>query len=68
MNNSGLKLLCNLNIIYGNLKSENSQRLCPETSTKLYVHEFGFSMSHEGGRVPVKGQAGGGAEADLITV
>ncbi len=30
---------CNVNIVYGNLKSEISQ----ETSTKLYVHEFGFS-------------------------
>jgi hypothetical protein len=30
-------------IVYGNLKSENSQ--CPETSTKLYIHEFGFWTS-----------------------
>ncbi len=36
-----LKLACNVNIVYGNLKSENSQ-VCIETSTKLYVHEFGF--------------------------
>jgi hypothetical protein len=29
-----LKLVCTVNIIFGNLKSENSQvsRLCPETS------------------------------------
>jgi hypothetical protein len=38
---SGLKLVCNINIVYRNLKFKNS-RLCPETSTKLYVHEFGF--------------------------
>jgi hypothetical protein len=38
-----LKLVFNVNIVYGNLKSEDSQdRLCPETSTKLYVHEFSF--------------------------
>jgi hypothetical protein len=30
--------LYSVNILYGNLKSENSQ----ETSTKVYVHEFGF--------------------------
>ncbi len=33
---SGLKMVGNVNIVYINLKSENSQ----ETSTKLYVHEF----------------------------
>jgi hypothetical protein len=27
---------------YRNLKSENSLRLCPETSTKLNIHEFDF--------------------------
>jgi hypothetical protein len=27
---------------YINLKSEELSRLCPETSKKLYVHEFGF--------------------------
>ncbi len=43
---SGLKLVCNVNIVYGNLKSE---RLCPETSTKLYVHEFGFKSLKEKG-------------------
>jgi hypothetical protein len=29
--------------LYRNLKSGNSLRLCPETSTILNVHEFGFS-------------------------
>jgi hypothetical protein len=39
----GLKLVCNVNIV--NLKSENSQdRLYPVTSSKLYVHEFGFRI------------------------
>jgi len=38
LSKSGLKLVCNVNIVFENLKSENSQeRLCPETSTKLYV-------------------------------
>jgi hypothetical protein len=27
---------------YRNLKYEKLSRLCPETSTKFYVHEFGF--------------------------
>jgi hypothetical protein len=27
---------------YKNLKSGELSRLCPETSKKLYVHEFGF--------------------------
>ncbi len=40
LSKSGLKLVCNVNIVYRNFKSENSQ----ETSTKLYVHEFGFWM------------------------
>jgi hypothetical protein len=34
---------CNVNIVYGNLKSENSQDNVQKTSTKLYVYEFGFS-------------------------
>jgi hypothetical protein len=38
----GLKLICNVNIVYGNLMSEKS-RLCPETSNKLYFQEFGLS-------------------------
>jgi hypothetical protein len=33
LNKSVLKLVRNVNIVYG---------LCPETSTKLYVHELGF--------------------------
>jgi hypothetical protein len=40
---SVLKLVCNVNIVYGNLS-----RLCPETSTKLYVHEFGFCREDGG--------------------
>jgi hypothetical protein len=41
----GLKLVGNLNIVYRNLKSENSQD-CLETSTKLYVHEFGLCTTY----------------------
>ncbi len=41
LSKGSLKLVCNVNIVYGNLKSENFQ-IIPETSTKLYVHEFGF--------------------------
>ncbi len=37
-----LQLVCNVIILYGNLKSKNSQDYFPETSTKLYVYEFGF--------------------------
>ncbi len=44
---SCLKLVCNVNIVYGNLKSENCQ-VRPETSTKLYVHEFVSGDSNEG--------------------
>jgi hypothetical protein len=36
-----------VNIVYGNFKSENSQdyaQIMPETSTKLCVHEFDFSI------------------------
>jgi hypothetical protein len=40
---SGLKLVCNVNIIYA-WKPQLS-RLCPETSTKLYVHEFDFRFA-----------------------
>jgi hypothetical protein len=35
-------LVCNVHIVYGYLKSEKLSRLFPETSSKLYVHEFGF--------------------------
>jgi hypothetical protein len=39
---SCLKLVCNVNIVYENLKSENSQDYVQKThSTKLNVHEFG---------------------------
>jgi hypothetical protein len=34
----GLKLVCNVNILYRNLK------ITPETSSKVFVHEFGFSF------------------------
>ncbi len=45
LSKSGLKLVCNINIVYGNLKSEKSQDyVCPETSTKLFFHEFGFQL------------------------
>jgi hypothetical protein len=30
--------------VYGNHKSENSQDYAQKTSTKLYVHEFGFCL------------------------
>jgi hypothetical protein len=30
-----------VNIVYGNLKSSI---FCPETLTKLYVHEFGLGL------------------------
>jgi hypothetical protein len=41
---SGLKLVCNVNIVHGGLKSENSQ----DYSMALYVHEFGFwAMSEQ---------------------
>ncbi len=40
---SGLKLVCDLNIVYGRKPQVwELSRLCPEASTKLYVHEFGF--------------------------
>ncbi len=40
-----MKRVCNVNLVYRNLKSENSQDYAQkvETSTKLYIHEFGFS-------------------------
>jgi hypothetical protein len=40
LSNSGLKLVWNVNIVYGNLWELS--RLCPEASMKLYVDEFGF--------------------------
>jgi hypothetical protein len=41
---SGVKLVCIVNIVCGNLTSENSQDFALKTSTKLYVHEFGFRL------------------------
>ncbi len=38
---SGLKLVCNLNM-YCIPQVWELSRLCPETSNKLYVHEYGF--------------------------
>ncbi len=35
-------MICNINIVYGNLWELS--RLSPETSTKLYDHEFGFRV------------------------
>jgi hypothetical protein len=35
------KLVGNENIVYGNLRELS--RLCPDSSTKLYIREFGFS-------------------------
>jgi hypothetical protein len=45
---SGLKLVvCNANIVNGNLKCEKElPRLCPETSTKSSVYEFGFRSDY----------------------
>jgi hypothetical protein len=64
---SGLKLVCNVNIVYENLMSENSQdyaqrpqqnytfiNSASETSTKLYVHEFGFCV-HKSNRILIRG-------------
>ncbi len=41
----GLPAPHNVNILYENLKSEVSQDYVQETSTKLYIHEFGFRLS-----------------------
>jgi hypothetical protein len=41
----GLPTPYNVNILCGNLKSEISQDYAQETSTKLYIHEFGFRLS-----------------------
>ncbi len=43
LSKSGMKLVCNVNIVYG--ISSLRTRICPETSSKLYVHEFGFCSS-----------------------
>ncbi len=41
---SDLKLICNVKIEQGNLRSKNSQdnEIMPRNLKKLYVHEFGF--------------------------
>ncbi len=40
LSKNGLKLVCNVSISYGNIKSD--LKIMPETWTKVYVHEFGF--------------------------
>jgi hypothetical protein len=45
---SGLNLVCNVIIVYRNLKSVKLSRLCPETSTKLSIHEFWRAFHHDG--------------------
>jgi hypothetical protein len=42
LSKSGLKLVCYVNILYGNLKSENSKDFALEAPRKLCVHEFDF--------------------------
>ncbi len=37
----GFKLVCNVNIVYGSLKSENSQDYARDLN-QLYVHDIGF--------------------------
>ncbi len=39
---SGLKLVCKVNIVYGNLMYENSQDYAQKPKKKLYVHEFAY--------------------------
>jgi hypothetical protein len=39
-----LKLVCTVNIVYGNLKSKNSQDYAQKPQNELYVQEFGFSF------------------------
>ncbi len=44
LSKSGLKLVCNVKIVYTETSSLRTLkiRLCPKTSRKSYVHEFGF--------------------------
>ncbi len=42
-----LKLVCNVNIVQYKETSSLRRRLCSETSTKFYVHEFGFCTGGE---------------------
>jgi hypothetical protein len=51
---NGLKLVCNVNIVYRKINSENYQDYAQKLQMKLYVHEFGFWL--EGRR----GEGGGG--------
>ncbi len=47
MSESVLKMVCSVNIVYGNLNSENSQEFAmQETLTKLFVHEFGYRIQY----------------------
>ncbi len=39
---SGLKMVCNVNIVTRKAQVWELSRLFPDTSTKLYVYEFGF--------------------------
>ncbi len=43
LSKSGLKLVCNVNTVYGNLMSETSQDYAQKPSMQLYVHEFGLA-------------------------
>ncbi len=44
LSKSGLKLVCNVKNVYTETSSLRTLKIrsCPETSRKLYVHEFGF--------------------------
>jgi hypothetical protein len=44
-NKSGLKLVCNVKNVYGNLKSENSQDYAQKLNEIGYFQEFGFSTA-----------------------
>jgi hypothetical protein len=45
LSKDGLQLDCNVNILYGNLKSENSQDYAQKPQQILYIHEFNFWKS-----------------------
>jgi hypothetical protein len=42
LSKSGFELVCYVNNVYENIKSENSQDYAQKPQQKLYVHEFGF--------------------------
>jgi hypothetical protein len=44
MSKSGLKLVCNVNIVHGNLKSESSQDYALKPQQNCNINEFGFSF------------------------